>query len=212
MPSRERREFQRLKLAKPILASLDGHTALILDIGIGGAFVEHRGRAAEGLRFRLSWKWQGAEVAFDGEVVRSSVVREDGDEGPISHSAVTFTHPHADAEERLEQMMASFVGHLLAAQRANASAVGTGNSVLSQLGDARRIRSRGLIRYRWNGRVWNVSAANEKKQPADGFTVAAYEDEGELATLCEAYEAADEEGRRLIRLVAELSVRSATAK
>lgn len=212
MASQERREFQRLKLAKPILASLDGHSALILDIGIGGAFVEHRGRAVEGLKFRLAWKWQGEEVAFDAEVIRSTVVREGGEEGIISHSAVTFVHPHADAEERLQQMMASFVGHILAAHRANASAESGGTSVLAQLGEARRVRSRGLTRYRWNGKTWSRSETTDRNQPADGFTVAAYEDEEELATLCEAYQAADEEGRRLIRLVAELSVRSATAK
>ena len=44
------------------------------------------------------------------------------------------------------------------------------------------------------------------QQPTDGFTVAAYEDEEELETLCRTYEQADEEGRSLIRLVAELSV------
>jgi hypothetical protein len=49
-------------------------------------------------------------------------------------------------------------------------------------------------------------------QPADGFTVAGHEDEEEIAKLCEAYENADAEGRRLIRLVAELGVRSAEAK
>jgi len=45
-------------------------------------------------------------------------------------------------------------------------------------------------------------------QPRNGFTVGAYEDEDDLETLCRTYEAADEEGRSLIRLVAELSVNS----
>ena len=45
-------------------------------------------------------------------------------------------------------------------------------------------------------------------QPLNGFTVAAYEDEQELQALCRAWEVADSEGRRLIRLVAELSART----
>ena len=205
----ERREFQRLKLAKPILGMMDGRSALILDIGIGGAFVEHRGRANEGMRFRLTFKFQGADITFEAEVVRSSVIREGGDDGIVSHSAVQFTKAHGDSDAMLEKMMGTFVGQLLAAHRANASAE-SGAAILSQLGQARRDRSRGLKRYRWNGKAWGHSATDDRKQPQDGFTVAAYEDEEELATLCQAYEAADEEGRRLIRLIAELSVRSAT--
>ena len=45
-------------------------------------------------------------------------------------------------------------------------------------------------------------------QPEDGFTVASWEDEAELETLCRTYETSDDEGRQLIRLVAELSVNS----
>lgn len=206
----ERREFQRLKLAKPILGTLDKHSALILDIGLGGAFLEHRGRANRGLKFRLSFKWQGEDIAFDASVLRSSIVREGGEEGIVSHSAVKFVGFVGNAEERLEQMMATFVGQVLAAHRANASAAGTGAAILSQIGQARRARSQGLVAYHWNGTDWKSAPTKETKQPLDGFTVAAYEDEEELATLCEAYVAADAEGQGLIRMVAELSVRSAT--
>ena len=41
MVANDRREFQRLRLAKPILALMDGQSALILDIGIAGAYIEH---------------------------------------------------------------------------------------------------------------------------------------------------------------------------
>src|SRR5687768_11016737 len=122
MTSQERRVFQRLKLAKPILGTMDGHSALILDIGVGGAFIEHRGRAREGLKIRLGFRWQGSELSFDSEVNRSEVVREGGEEGIVSHSAISFTHAHGDSEEKLEEMMATFVSHVLAAHRGNASA------------------------------------------------------------------------------------------
>ena len=209
MAGNERRTFQRLKLAKPILATLDGRSALILDVGIGGAFVEHRGRANPGLRGRLSFRWQGAEIAFQSEVVRSNVIRQGGEEGIVSQSGLSFTSGEGDAEVRLQQMMATFVGHILAAHRANAAAAGGSSAaILESIGAARRTRSTGLVRYRWNGTSWRHDPTHSRDQPADGFTVAAYEDEDELTTLRETYEAADEEGRRLIRLVAELSVRN----
>jgi hypothetical protein len=104
-------------------------------------------------------------------------------------------------------MMVAFVSRLLAAHQANATADGSPDSAafLAQIGLARRTRMRGYLRYELNARKWIRRRTDEPAQPANGFTVAAFEDEEDLETLCKAYEAADEEGRRLIRLVAELS-------
>jgi hypothetical protein len=106
-------------------------------------------------------------------------------------------------------MMATFIGKILAAYKSNAAGSDPGDSTLSDLGSARRSRARGYITYRLlkNG-AWIVTPSTSADQPADGFTVAAYEDEDELETLRETYEAADSEGRRLIRLVGELSART----
>jgi hypothetical protein len=205
----DRREFQRLRLAKPILALLDGENALILDIGIGGAFIEHYGAAEVGRTFRLVFRWQAADVEFLCEVRRSAVVRGSA-ESAVSHSGVRFVKPIGDGEARLQDMMATFVGRVLAAQKMNASGTGAGESegTLSQLGAARRARVRGYVMYRYLDGRWSRDATEAPQQPDNGFTVAAYEDEEELETLCRAWEIADDEGRRLIRLVAELSVRS----
>ena len=212
MVANDRREFQRLRLAKPILALMDGQNALILDIGVGGAYVEHYGALPKGARFKLLFRWLGGDVEFLCEVRRSRVVRSGGDKMSIvSHSGVQFVEAAGQSEARLNDMMATFVGRVLAAQRANAS----GNAetaealTLSQLGGARRARTRGWVSFHLvNGR-WRRELAAAAAQPPDGFTVAAYEDEDELASLCKSYEAADEEGRRLIRLLAELSARGA---
>lgn len=206
----ERREFQRLKLVKPIRAALNGATALILDIGINGALVEHQGPARSGQNFDLTFRWQGSDITFHCDVVRSTIVTPpEGDEPAVSHSGLEFTSPVGDSEERLQEMMATFIGKVLAAWKANASAEG-GSTILDHMGQARQARSRGYLTYRWNGKKWNAKRTDDGKQPLDGFTVAGYEDEEELETLCRAWEAADAEGRRLIKLVAELSVRSAS--
>ena len=47
------------------------------------------------------------------------------------------------------------------------------------------------------------------EQPSVGFTVARGEDTAEMQRLCRVFEASEEEGRRLIRLFAELSVSDA---
>jgi hypothetical protein len=203
-----RREFQRLRLAKPILALLEGQNALILDVGIGGALVEHFGASKPGDRAHLLFRWQSEDVAFHCEVRRSRVVRRSGD-GAVSHTGLRFLQPVGTSEALLQDMMGTFVGRVLAAQRMNARGeAGDSDATLSQLGAARRSRSRGYMMYRYVRGKWWREPTDKPQQPEHGFTVAAYEDEDELETLCRAWEIADAEGRRLIRLVAELSARS----
>lgn len=212
MVANDRREFQRLRLAKPILALMDGQNALILDIGIGGAYLEHYGALPPGARFKLLFRWLGADVELLCEVRRARVVRSGGDNMSIvSHSGVRFVEATRESDARLNDMMATFIGRVLAAQRANASGNPENEDALTlaQLGGARRARSRGWVSFRLANGTWRREVAASAKQPPDGFTVAAYEDEDELALLCQTYEAADAEGRRLVRLLAELSARNA---
>jgi hypothetical protein len=207
----DRREFQRLKLSKPILAMMGTANALILDIGIAGAFLEHFGTAEPGDAFPLTFRWQGVDVTFDCQAVRSNVVRLPGGDGKsiVSHTGVRFTNAHDDARARLQDLITTFVSRILVAQKANAAgenAESAGATVLAKLGEARRMRSRGFVTYHFDGTAWWRVPGSTAVQPPDGFTVGDFEDAEELEDLCRTYEAADEEGRNLIRLVAELSV------
>jgi hypothetical protein len=215
MLQHDRREFQRLKLAKPILAMMDSANALILDIGMAGAYLEHYGVTEPGKTFHLTFRWQGADVEFVCEVVRTSVIRQPAGDGKsqLSHTGVHFTEAVGDATTRLQDLIATFVGRILAAQRANAAGdddyVQSG-TILESLGAARRKRSRGFVSYRLRDARWWRVPTDSPVQPEDGFTVADWEDEVELETLCRTYESSDDEGRQLIRLVAELSVNSSS--
>src|SRR6266568_7572084 len=114
MVTHDRREFQRLRLAKPILAMIDGQNALILDIGVGGAYIEHYGAFPMGARLRLLFRWLGADVAFFCEVRRSRVVRRGGDNmSVVSHSGLRFVEAIGNADAQLNDMMATFVGRVL---------------------------------------------------------------------------------------------------
>jgi hypothetical protein len=204
----DRRESQRLKLLKPILGSVDDQGALILDIGVGGAFVEHYGQLSPGTRFRLRFQWEGSPVEFVCEVRRTFVARLASDDTKVSHTGARFVEPVGNAEELLEQMMGTFVSRILEAQRANARGergISQGEAVLARLGDARRMRARGYVTHILADGKWTAARSDSPNQPDDGFTVAAFEDEDELKVLREAYESADVEGRHLIRLIADLS-------
>jgi hypothetical protein len=213
MVADDRRKFQRLKLSKPILARMRGQNALILDIGVMGAFLEHYGEASHGERFSIVFRWKGEDVEFECEVARSTIVRNPGGDGEsiVSHTGVRFVECDKESTARLQDLMATFVGKILAAQKANASGDAddhVGAAILAQIGEARRNRTRGFISYRLKDGSWWRVPTESPTQPPDGFTVAAYEDDDELETLCRAYEAGDDESRMLIRLVAELSVMS----
>jgi len=163
----------------------------------------------------LLFRWMGNDVDLACEVVRSEVVRPVGGDhlNPVSHTGVQFIGAKAAALELLKDLIATQVGRVLAAQRANAAgewmSLDAGDMVLEDLGRARRMRTSGYVSYRLKDGKWWRIPTRSTVQPDDGFTVAAYEDEEEVHTLCAAYERANEESRRLIRLVAELSVLSA---
>ncbi len=63
--------------------------------------------------------------------------------------------------------------------------------------------------YRLDADGWHRRNVFLPEQPAVGFTVTRGEDPEEMQRLCEVYEASDEEGRRLIRMFAELSISEA---
>jgi len=208
----DRREFQRLKLAKPILATFGSSNALLLDVGKAGAFLEHYGTLNRGDRFNLTFRWQSQDIEFVCEVARSEVVRTPGGDGKsmVSHTGVHFVEAIGRSAELLQDLITSFVTKILEAQKENAAGGGPGESagatILARLGEARRMRSRGYVKYTFDGRTWSKSATDSPTQPPDGFTIATHEDDAEIEKLCKTYEQADEEGRRLIRLVAEISV------
>ena len=191
----ERREFQRLHLTHPISATLGGHAVRIVEIGILGARLQHtdelRGEYAE-LRFQHA----GHEIAMKREIVRAS-----GGE-----TAVRFLAAVGESGDRLRDMLAELVMHELDFRRTHPGSV----EVETVDGDKTvRGSDAGFLCYRFESGAWNRRRVFLPEQPAVGFTVARTEDTSELQRLCRVYEASDDEGRRLIRLFAELSVSDA---
>ncbi|HEX3578927.1 MAG TPA: hypothetical protein VHY33_10225 [Thermoanaerobaculia bacterium] len=208
MRTHDRRIFQRLRLPRPILGTLDGQNTLILDLGVIGAFVEHFGVTTPRTRSRLHFQWMGEPIEIICDVARTEVVRRSG-ASALSHTGLRFVEAVGRSEETLHDLIASFVGKMLAAQKANADGVAREGDDLKliDIGGARRVRMQGLVRYRLQpDGTWLRALTGDRRQPPDGFTVAAYEYESDLEALCLAYEIADEEGRAMIRLVSELSV------
>jgi hypothetical protein len=196
----ERREFQRLHLTHPIPATLGGAEVSIVEIGILGARLEHvtpiQGDYAE-LRFTRS----GGEIAMKCEVVRGNAPRDGG-----LQTALRFLAAIGESGDRLRDLLAELVMKELDLRRTNPGAV----EVQTIDGDVTvRGRDAGFLCYRFENGGWTRRRVFLPEQPALGFTVASGEDTAEMQRLCRVFEASDDEGRRLIRLFAELSVSDA---
>jgi hypothetical protein len=197
----ERREFQRLHLTHSIAGTLAGIPVKLVEVGILGARFHHidelRGEYAE-LRFQHG----GREIAMKCEIVRANA--ESRDSG--RQSAVRFLAAIGESGDLLRDMLAELVLRELDFRRTHPGSV----KVETVDGDQTvRGSDAGFLCYRIENGVWVRRRVFLPEQPAVGFTVARTEDNSEMQRLCRVYEASDEEGRRLIRLFAELSVSDA---
>jgi hypothetical protein len=195
----ERREFQRLHLTHPIPAALGGVPVKLVEVGILGARLHHldevRGEYAE-LRFQHA----GHEIAMKCEIVRTS--------NELRETAVRFLAGIGDSGAHLRNLLAELVMHELDFRRTHPGSVEVETVAVD--GDKTvRGSDAGFLCYRFENGGWTRRRVFLPEQPSVGFTVARTEDTSEMQRLCRVYETSDEEGRRLIRLFAELSVSDA---
>ena len=197
----ERREFQRLHLTHPIPAALGGTPVKLVEVGILGARVQH----AEDIRAEyaeLRFQHAGAEIAMRCEIVRANAAsRNAGRE-----TAVRFLAAIGDSGDHLRELLAELVMHELDFRRTH-----PGSVEVEMVDGDKTVRGSdaGFLCYRFENGGWTRRRVFLPEQPAIGFTVARTEDTSEMQRLCRVYETSDDEGRRLIRLFAELSVSDA---
>lgn len=193
----ERREFQRLRLDPPLSATFGTTPVALCEVGVLGARVQHV-EPLETPRAELRFTHGGNAIVMRCEVVRAV--------GP-DQSGVRFLAAIGESGDHLRTMLAQLVEKALH-ERNESSA--TRLAIRKVDGDetVRGVDAQ-FVSYRLEHGAWHRRHVFLPEQPAAGFTVARGEDPAEMQRLCVVYEASDEEGRRLIRLFAELSVSGA---
>lgn len=201
MKSEERREFQRLALDPPADARLDGQDVKLIEIGILGARIRHGFLLYGKKSGLLAFSWRGKSIELDCVVVRTSPGA-----GELQESGLQFSRARGVSDELLREMLSEKVRPILEARRSE-----PGSIPITDIDADVTIRPRdaGYFCYRLENGQWQKTRAFLPEQPSVGFTVARHEDSREIERLCRAYQSADAEGRRLIRLFAELSVSEA---
>jgi hypothetical protein len=198
----ERREFQRLRLTAPLGGMFGASTVSIVELGILGSRIQHEGELAP--RGELRFQSNGNEVTMRCEVVRTLEADQYRFPGARFISGIRFLAAVGESGNELRAILARLVTGALES-RHDASA--TRIRLRSVDGDktVRGVDAQ-FVAYRFESGTWRKRAVFLPEQPALGFTVARGEDLEEMQRLCAVYEASDEEGRRLIRMFAELSV------
>ena len=190
----ERREFQRLTLNPPIAGALASVPVTIVEVGVLGAKVQHA-KPIEDRSPELHFTYAGRDIGIKCELIRTF----DGVSG------LRFLGAIGESGDLLRDMLGVLVMKEIDRRRTS-----PGNSPLpskSVDGDNTvRGADAGFLSYRFENGKWNKRAVFLPEQPSAGFTVARVSDSDEMKRLCRVYEASDDEGRRLIRLFAELSV------
>ncbi|MGZ4810582.1 MAG: hypothetical protein ACXVIJ_07575 [Thermoanaerobaculia bacterium] len=227
----ERRRKKRIQLTRAIIARYGATGAIVMDISDLGARIEHFQRLDLGKRARLRFDWNKKVIEVEAQVISCRIHRfAHGDDGAtVYRSGLTFLEYVGDAVMALKEMIATYVARSLAEQVANARGVGpvternmpvfrSGVVAASGLSTEDREKSsrflpnaaivaeQGYIRCALVQRRWEKKWTRSSAQPEDGFTLLASEPEDHVEQLCETYERANADDRRLIQLMARLSI------
>jgi len=201
MAGQERREFQRLTLDPPVPGTFGTTAVSIVEVGVLGARIHHA-EPLERKSAELRFSFNSEEIAMKCEVVRTIASQEARYPGSGVESGARFLAAIGESGDRLRTMLADLVSRELNLRRH------TPGQIQAAIDGDKTIRGKDaqFVSYRFENNVWMKRRVFLPEQPSNGFTVAHGEDSDEMQRLCRVFQASDEEGRRLIRLFAELSV------
>jgi len=203
MAGAERREFQRLTLDPPVPGTFGTTAVMLMEVGVLGSRIHH-GESLSEQYGELRFSHGGEEIAMKCEVIRSNPSQQSKYPGSGVESGIRFLAAIGESGDRLRNMLADLVSRELKLRRDTPAHDKTidGDKTI-------RGKDAQFICYRFDHNSWSKRRVFLPEQPANGFTVARVEDTDEMQRLCRVYQASDDEGRRLIRLFAELSVSDA---
>lgn len=217
----DRRQFQRFDLDPPIPGKLGVLDVIIVDVGVLGSMIEHDQQTARDQITTLVFYTEAGMIELEVEVVYTSPQPWKDPDNPhrgqkAFHSGIRFRQATGDSDARLRLLIATCARRGIRADQAKKQSESDppvvpipdpGNETLSPFRVRRETTSGGgYDTYRLDGRSWRKRSTTLPKQPPDGFTVPSSEDDDHVQLLCRTYESTSEEGRKMVRALAEVSV------
>jgi hypothetical protein len=202
----ERRRYGRIKLDEPLAARFGETRSKVIEVSMVGFRIAHEGRLAVGEHRPLLVEWQGATLGVGCSLVRSTLWRlaKRMGEQSIYHSGLRIVETSRESFERLRELIGERILRALEEQKANARGIPPLAAYMYQPEKGDLFRRCELV----DG-VWRKTETIRATQPPNGFTVSAEVDPYHVDMLCETWENTTDEGRRLTRMFAELSVSKA---
>jgi hypothetical protein len=194
-------------MSRPLPGRLGSARIYVLDASLIGLRIAHQGTAPPaGSQCRVEFEWEGRLIELDCEVRRNALhkLARNAKEKSIYHAGLSIVGALGDSDSALRQMIASIVARALDEQKANARGVPAAAAQCFQTGKGTE-----YVRCELVGGTWRRTETNRAEQPLNGFTVSAEESREHVELLCDTFVNADDAGRNLIRMMAELSISKA---
>lgn len=198
---------QWLRLARKIAGRMSDVPVAVRDLGADGAFLTAARAFVPGSEEHLTFVAGAHEVSIGCIVMGVAEFWSPARTTPTFEVLLRFPQP----TEAVQAFVQDQLDIIRRAEEANAAGefeqnrLGEG-AILSDLGAALRDENVHVLEFRRVAGRWQRVSTNVRRQPADGFTISAHESEEQIRLLQLAYDEADEDGRRLIREFAAMSI------
>jgi hypothetical protein len=201
----ERRKYGRIRLDAPLAARFADRPVRVIELSVVGFLAEHEGRLAADETHRLVIDWQGTTLELNCRVVRSTLWRlgKTLGERSIYHSGLHIVDVSKASFDRLRELITERVMRALDEQKANARGI---PPLAVYMNRAQPTEGELYRRCELVKGEWRKTETIRSSQPLNGFTVSADVEPHHVDMLCRTWEETTAEGRRLTRLLAELSV------
>jgi len=206
-PIEERRKYQRVTLVRPLVARVGPARVFVIEASLSGVLVAHQGNIpAEGSTCVVMFEWDGIPVALECQITRNTLQKmaRNANEKSVYHAGMEIVRASPEAMKTLRDLIASIVARALDEQKANARGIPAVAAQTFQTGKGTQ-----FLRFELLNGKWRRTETTRPDQPMSGFTISAEEPADHIALLCDTYAKSDAESRKLIKLMAELSISKA---
>src|SRR5438132_5314272 len=203
-PAEERRRYQRAVLVRPHAARVGAARVFILDLSLNGVHIAHQATLPPaGRECVLAFEWEGQTIELRCEVTRNVLERlaKSAAEKSVYHAGLSIVEANRQSRDGLRKMIAALVARALDEQKANARGVPAEAAQCFQTGKGTE-----FLRFELINGAWRRTTTTRPDQPAHGFTISAEENRDHIDMLCHTFANSDEPGRKLIKMMAELSI------
>lgn len=197
----DRRRFTRVHVKQPLPALIGRGSGTLVDLSVNGARIRHASPVQRGMTVRVTFEWRGQRFEAHAEVLASRVASLGGQ--TEFESRLRFVSVSGASQQVLERTLTDLLDRDLRKWVANLHGWHD-----EPFDDEETAASRaGYIRCIYAGGRWKQTPTRDATPPAAGFTVPEGTSPAEIRALCRTWESADEDGRRLVRLITDAVVK-----